>query len=283
MSMFDRILILIDGSPADKYALEYGIGLARSSGAEAHVVGVIEIPIISATIDEVKEVEDERRYALDQALRGAREQAERAGQPITTEVIIGPIVDTVSRAIRGRAINLLVIGEVSDTLERDYRSLARKAPCPVFVARESVVREFVGEPDHRTEHWEVRLDKRIRIEGAGRMLQIFVGEADRSEGRPVYELIVERVRRLDLAGATVFAGELGFGAAGHLHAASHRPWSHDRPQVVTVVDTHEAIERAVDAVHDLVENGLIVASDVEIIKYAHRSVATTDAISASPL
>lgn len=283
MSMFDRILILIDGSPGDRYALEYGIGLARSASAETHVVGVIEIPTIPATIDEVKDVEDERRYALDQALRTARAQAERAGQPITTEVLIGPIVDTVSRAIRGRAINLLVIGDVSDSLGRDHRGLARKAPCPVFVARERVVQEFVGEPDHRTEHWEVRLDKRVRIEGAGRMLQVFVGEADHSQGRPVYELIVERLRRLDLAGATVFAGELGFGAAGHLHAASHRPWSHDRPQVITVVDTREAIARAVEAVHDLVENGLIVASDVEIIKYAHRSAATTDAVGASPL
>jgi PII-like signaling protein/nucleotide-binding universal stress UspA family protein len=281
MSMFARILILLDGSPGDRYALEYGIGLARGAGAETHIVGVIEIPTVSATIDEVKEVEDERRHAIDRALRAAREQAERAGQPITTEALIGPVVETVSRSIRARAIDLLVIGEALDGLDRDHRRLARKAPCPVFVARESVVQEFVGEPDHRTEHWRVRRDMRVRIEGAGRMLQIFVGEADRSAGRPVYELIVERLRQLDLAGATVFSGELGFGAAGHLHASSHRPWSHDRPQVVTVVDTTEAIQRAIAGTRDLVENGLIVTSDVEIIKYAHRSRAAADSIGAS--
>jgi PII-like signaling protein len=146
----------------------------------------------------------------------------------------------------------------------------------VFVARESVVQEFVGAPDHRTEHWEVRRDKRVRIEGPGRMLQIFVGEADRVEGRPVYEVIVERLRQADIAGATVFPGELGFGAAGHLHAVSHRPWSHDRPTVITVVDTAPEVQRAVDAVADLIVNGLIVTSDVEIIKYAHR-VAVQDA------
>lgn len=278
MSMFDRILILVSGSPADRYALEYGIGLARSSGAETHVVGVIEIPTVSASIDEVKDIEDEGRYVLEKALRAARQSAETAGQPVTTEVLFGPLVDTVCRAIQTRAINLLVIGETEESLERDHRSLARKAPCPVFVARESVVQEFVGAPEHRTEHWEVRREKRVRIEGPGRMLQIFVGEADRIHGRPIYEVIVERLRQADIAGATVFPGELGFGAAGHLHAVSHRPWSHDRPTVITVVDTPSEVQRAVDTVADLVENGLIVTSDVEIIKYAHRETTTTPAI-----
>jgi hypothetical protein len=279
--MFDRILILIDGSPGDRHALEYGIGLARSSGAEAHVAGVIEIPTVSASIDEVKDIEDERRYALDGALRTARERAEGSGQPVTTELLVGPLVDTVSRVIHTRGISLLVVGEASEAFERDHRTLARRAPCPVFVARESVVQEFAGSPVHRTEHWEVRRDRRVRIEGTGRMLQIFIGEADRHQGRPVYEVIVERFRQLDIAGATVFPGELGFGAAGRLHATSHRPWSHDRPTVVTVVDTDQAVQRAVEAVSGLVANGLIVTSDVEIIKYAHRTTAAAGAASAS--
>lgn len=280
MSMFNRILILVDGAPGDRHALEYGIGLARASGAEAHVGGIIEIPTVSASIDEIKDLEDERRFVLDRALRGAREYAEGAGQPVTTEVLVGPLIDTVARLIQTRAIDLLVIGEATEAFERDHRSLARKAPCPVFVARESVVQEFVGSPGHRTEHWELRRDRRLRIEGTGRMLQIFVGEADRHQGRPVYEVIVERLRQLDVAGATVFPGELGFGAAGRLHATSHRPWSHDRPTVVTVVDTEEVVQRAVDAVSGLVANGLILTSAVEIIKYAHRSAAAADAASA---
>ena len=273
--MFERILILINGSPGDRYALEYGIGLARSAGADTHVIGVIEIRTIATTIDEVKEFEDQGRFTLDKALRSAREYAESAGQPITTEVLIGPLVDTVCRAIESRGINLLVIGETNQAFEQGHRTLTQKAPCPVFVARETVVQEFVGEPKHRVEHWAVRRDKRVRIEGPGRMLQIFVGEQDRVHGRPVYEVIVERLRELDIAGATVFPGELGFGAAGHLHAASSRPWSHDHPIVVTVVDADEAIQRAIDGVAGLVANGLIVTSPVEIIKYAHPEAAQT--------
>jgi uncharacterized protein len=275
MTMFQRILILIGGTAGDRDALEYGARLARSANAEAHVVGVIEIPTAPASIDEVKEIEDERRYALETILRRARDYAEGVGQPVTTEVLAGPLVDTVCRAIEARRIDLLVIGEGNDSFGRDHRTLAQKAPCPVLVARERMLQEFVGEPAHRTERWQVRQDTRERLEGTGLMLQIFVGESDRRQGRPVYELVVERLRQLDIAGATVFAGELGFGATGRLHAISHRPWSHDRPMVVTVVDTEDAVRRAIDGVADLVTNGLIVTSPVEIIKYAHRRPAAS--------
>jgi hypothetical protein len=275
--VFDRILVLVSGSPGDRYALEYGIGLARSVGADTHVAGVIEIPMGAASIDEVKEVEEAGREAIEKALRAARDYAGTVGQPITTEVFVGPLGDTVCRAIESRGARLLVIGETGDAFEHGHRALVDRAPCPVFVARESIVQEFRGEPRRRTEHWEVRRDARLRIEGAGRMLQIFVGERDRAEGRPVYELIVERLRQLDIAGATVFPGELGFGAAGHLHSVARRPWSHDHPMLVTVVDTDEAIRQAIDAISPLVTNGLIVTSAVEIIKYAHRRVGTAPA------
>lgn len=268
--MFGRILILIDGSPGDRHALEYGIGLGRSSNAEVHVVGVIEIPTVASSIDEVKDIEDEGRYLLDSALRAARDYAGREGQPITTEVLVGPLVDTVTRTIQTRGSNLLVVGAVDESLDRGHRGITQRAPCPVFIARENIVQEFVGAPEHRTEHWEVRREKRTRIEGPGRMLQIFIAEQEKAEGRPIYELIVERLRQLDIAGATVFPGELGFGAAGHLHAAKRLPWSHDHSIVITVVDVEDAVRRAIDRVSDLVANGLILTSDVDIIKYAHR-------------
>jgi PII-like signaling protein/nucleotide-binding universal stress UspA family protein len=276
--MFERILILVCGTDADRSALEYGIGLARSSGSEVHVAGVIEIPTIAASIDEVKDIEDERRFAFDKALRSARDYADNAGQPITTEVLVGPLVDTIIRAVRTRRINLLVIGEANDSFERSHRALAQQAPCPVFVARESVIQEFVGSPENRTEHWEIRREKRERLEGTGLMLQVFVGENDKQHGRPVYEVIVERLRQIDVAGATVFAGELGFGATRHLHIESRLPWSHDRPMVVTVVDTVDAVGRAIERVSDLVTNGLIITSRVEIIKYAHRRPDASPAV-----
>jgi hypothetical protein len=67
----------------------------------------------------------------------------------------------------------------------------------------------------------------------------------------VYELIVQRLRAIDIAGATVYRGMLGYGAAGRLHRGGHLPWSHDLPIIVTAVDTADAIDRAAEAIQPL--------------------------------
>jgi len=117
----------------------------------------------------------------------------------------GPLADTIARAIQARGIDVLVIGEDNGALSRGHRQLAQHAPCAVFVARARVIQEFAGAIGERTEHWSVRPEARVRLEGLGLMLQVFVGEHDRHDGRPVYEVVIERLRELDVAGAAVFS------------------------------------------------------------------------------
>jgi hypothetical protein len=265
--MFHRLLILLDTTPGARLALEYGVALARRTGAEAHLLGVAPLPVIPGEIEEVRELEEGGRADLAPVVREAREYAEACGQPVTTEVLAGPPTDTILRAISDRGIDLVVIGQHGGSLGGDWRHVAREAPCPVFVARPSVVAKYEGLPEHKTERWEIRRDRRERIEGEGRMMRVFVGEADEIGGRPVYELIVQRLRAIDIAGATVFRAILGYGAGGQVHR--NRLFSHDRPVVVTAVDTVAAIELGIEAVQDLVTSGLIVCSNVEIVKYSH--------------
>ena len=267
--MFHRLLILLDTTPGCDLALEYGIGLARSVGAEAHLLAVAPLPRIAGDIEEIREQEQDGRAAVMPVVRAAREFAESRGQPVTTELLVGPPAEMVLRLIPEREIDLVVVGQCGGSLDSEWRTVVRKAPCPAFVARDSVVAKFEGPPERKTEHWEVRRDRRERIEGPGRMMRVFVGENDQHDGRPVYELIVQRLRDLDVAGATVYRGVLGYGAAGRVHRGGHLPWSHDLPMVVTAVDTETAIRRAAEAVGNLVDSGLIVTSEVEIIKYSH--------------
>ena len=51
------------------------------------------------------------------------------------------------------------------------------------------------------------------------LLRIFIGEADRCQGRPLYEAIVLKAREMHLAGATVLRGPMGFGHSSRLHTA----------------------------------------------------------------
>jgi hypothetical protein len=49
------------------------------------------------------------------------------------------------------------------------------------------------------------------------LLRIFLGESDEMEGEPVFRKIVLKAREMNLAGATVLRGPLGFGRSTDLH------------------------------------------------------------------
>jgi PII-like signaling protein len=100
------------------------------------------------------------------------------------------------------------------------------------------------------------------------MLQVYFGQDDTWEEEPLYETIVKRARELDIAGATVYRGILGYGAHKRLHR--HRPLalSKDDPILVTVVDEKEKVDRLVAALDSIVSGGcLIVVSDVTVVRY----------------
>ncbi len=112
----------------------------------------------------------------------------------------------------------------------------------------------------------------VRLEGPAKMLRIFVGEDDRWEGMPLYEAIVKRLRMMDLAGATVYEGVLGYGASKRVHKGGILRLSADLPVMITVVDAEEKIRSVIPVLDEMVSDGLLVLSDVEIIKY----VTSTD-------
>src|SRR5947209_9145435 len=60
----------------------------------------------------------------------------------------------------------------------------------------------------------------IRQAGPARMLRVFLGEADRWHDEPLYDAIVKKLRMMEVAGATVYRGILGYGAKGHEHKRS---------------------------------------------------------------
>ncbi|HSP43920.1 MAG TPA: DUF190 domain-containing protein, partial [Luteolibacter sp.] len=67
-------------------------------------------------------------------------------------------------------------------------------------------------------------------------LRIYIGESDRWHGRPLYEAIVLKAREMQLAGATVLRGPMGFGKSSHLHTAKILRLSMDLPMLVEIID-----------------------------------------------
>jgi PII-like signaling protein len=98
--------------------------------------------------------------------------------------------------------------------------------------------------------------------GAGKLIRIHLNEADKRDGRPLFEAIVARCREHRMAGATVFRGLEGFGDT----APITRPHllSADAPIVVVIVDSEENIDRFLPELEDLVDTALLAISRVQV-------------------
>jgi PII-like signaling protein len=105
-----------------------------------------------------------------------------------------------------------------------------------------------------------------RKAGPAKMLRIYLGEADKWHDEPLYDAIVKKLRMMDIAGATVYRGILGYGAKGHEHKTSFLHVSRDLPIMLSVIDTAEKISAAAEVIEGMLEDGLLVISDVEMIR-----------------
>jgi len=111
----------------------------------------------------------------------------------------------------------------------------------------------------------------LRIEGKAKMMRIYIGEADKWRDKPLHLALVEAMRANDIAGVTVYRGILGYGAHRRVHKDKALHLSHDCSIMLSVVDAEEKIRAFLPLVEQMVAEGLVVLSDVDIIKYAYRA------------
>lgn len=107
----------------------------------------------------------------------------------------------------------------------------------------------------------------MKLPEEGVLLRVFIGEADTYKGKTLYEQIVVRARELNLAGATVLRGIMGFGAASRIHTAKILRLSEDLPIVVEIVDTEDKINALLPFLDETVRDGLITLEKARVIKY----------------
>ena len=110
----------------------------------------------------------------------------------------------------------------------------------------------------------------MKLEGKAKMLRIHFGEDDKWQDKPLYRAIVEKCRELDIAGATVFRGIEGYGASTLIRRTHALSLSHDAPVMVSVIDSDDKIQRLLPFLDEMVDEGLIAMSEVEVIKYSHQ-------------
>jgi len=109
----------------------------------------------------------------------------------------------------------------------------------------------------------------LKRESKAKLMRIFIGENDKWRDKPLHKALIESMRANDIAGVTVYQGILGYGANRRIHRDSTLHLSHDRPMMLSVVDTEEKLQAYFPILDEMVQQGLVVLSDVDVIKYTH--------------
>ncbi|RUM95315.1 DUF190 domain-containing protein [Pseudaminobacter arsenicus] len=107
----------------------------------------------------------------------------------------------------------------------------------------------------------------MQIPRQAMLLRIFIGEDDRDDGHPLYESIVLKAREMQLAGATVLRGGMGFGQSSRLHTTKILRLSEDLPLVVEIVDSEEKISAFLPVLEGIMPSGLVTLEKVQVLQY----------------
>ena len=99
------------------------------------------------------------------------------------------------------------------------------------------------------------------------LLRIFIGENGRFDGRPLYEAIVTKAREMQLAGATVLRGPMGFGKSSLIHTDKILRLSMDLPLVIEIVDSEAKINGFLPVLDGMMDSGLVTLEKVQVLQY----------------
>lgn len=99
------------------------------------------------------------------------------------------------------------------------------------------------------------------------LLRIYFGEDDKFERKPLHEAIVVKAREMQLGGATVLRGHIGFGHSSHIHTTKILRLSQDLPVVVELVDLQEKIDAFLPVLDGMMTSGLVTMEKVQVLQY----------------
>ena len=109
----------------------------------------------------------------------------------------------------------------------------------------------------------------MALSGKVKRLRIYIGEEAYFEKKPLYRAILEKARKLDIAGATVFKGIEGYGAHTRLiRTTRFLELSSDLPVLIEIVESPEKLMRLGPFLRDNLKRGLVTVEDVDVVAYS---------------
>lgn len=113
----------------------------------------------------------------------------------------------------------------------------------------------------------------MTIDAPTAVLRVYFGDSDTVHGIPASTAILQVLRELGVAGATVIHGQAGYGSKKVIHLDRILSLSLDLPVVIEAVDSEERLRSAAPSIAELFDDGLITLERVDVLH--HRSAAST--------
>ncbi|MBE6527897.1 MAG: universal stress protein [Thermoplasmata archaeon] len=137
--MYKSILVAVDGSEANRLAVDTAVQLAKTQGAALTAICVFDTGSYAAFLNYAKVDKSEIDAISNQALEYVRKASEEAGVELSVKRVVGkPVESIVAEAANhglvvcgthGRTgVSHALIGSVAERV-------VRFAPCPVLVVR----------------------------------------------------------------------------------------------------------------------------------------------------
>ncbi len=106
-----------------------------------------------------------------------------------------------------------------------------------------------------------------RLEGDQMCMRIYVGEADKHDGKPLYKAIIDFLREKGIAGATVYRAIAGYGPNSFFRTASLLRLSVDLPIVIEIVEDPLKIDTVLSKLDKMIKAGMITLQKVHVLTY----------------
>ncbi|WP_456433738.1 DUF190 domain-containing protein [Nitratifractor sp.] len=110
-----------------------------------------------------------------------------------------------------------------------------------------------------------------RYLGVKKAARIYLDNSDTFEGKPLWQVLMNKVRQEGLAGATLYKAAAGIGAHTQLHTFEIWSLSQKLPVILEIIDDEEKVLEFLKKYDGMIGEGLVTFCDVEVLKYKSAS------------
>lgn len=105
-----------------------------------------------------------------------------------------------------------------------------------------------------------------------KILKVYIREDEVYQGHSLYHALTKRLAEMGMAGVTVTRGIEGFGREKRISSSRILDLSFHLPIIIEIIDSPEKIAEAIPEIREMMEEGLLMTADVEVLKYGKEEI-----------